>query len=315
MLTAFMHVMSYFGSAGFTIPLLAAVYWCVDPRLAARATVILSFGSVLNTVLKLVFHAPRPYWTDPGIVGRESRVSFGMPSGHSQNAVILWGFFATRTRRWLLWAGAAVVVALIGVSRVYLGVHSTGQVLAGWAVGLVVLVAALGLEPMVVPWWTRRPLAVQMALALAVSLVGVGAAWAAVHALHDWRWPEAWARAIAAAGGRTRPITLNEVAAAAGGLCGILAGLSLMSARGWFDAGGAPGRRLARLPVGVAGAVALSALGYLFGAHPVQAFAVQTLLGLWATAGAPEAFVRLGLARRPAPPVGRPGDGLAELRQ
>ncbi|WP_242901963.1 phosphatase PAP2 family protein [Actinomadura terrae] len=315
MLTAFMHVMSYLGSAGFTIPLLAAVYWCVDPRLAARGTVILAFGSVINTVLKLVFHAPRPYWTDPGITGRESRTSFGMPSGHSQNAVILWGFFATRTRRWLLWAGAVIAVVLIGVSRVYLGVHSTGQVLAGWAVGLVVLVAALGLEPLLVPWWTRRPLAVQLALALAVSLAGVGAGWAAVHSLHAWQWPDAWARAIVAAGGRTRPITMNEVAAASGGLCGLLAGLSLMSARGWFDAGGEPWRRLARLPVGVAGALALSALGYLLGVHPVPAFAVQMLLGLWATAGAPEAFVRLGLARRPAPAVGRPGDGLAELRQ
>ncbi|QXJ25337.1 phosphatase PAP2 family protein [Actinomadura graeca] len=315
MLTGFMHVVSDLGSAGFYIPLLVVLYWCFDPRLAARATVILSLGSVANTVLKLVFHAPRPYWTDPGVTGRESKVSFGMPSGHAQNAVPVWGFFATRTRRRILWAAAAAAIVLIGVSRVYLGVHSPGQVLAGWAAGLVLLVAALGLEPMVVPWWTRRPLAAQMAMALAVSLIGVGVAWTAVDSLSGWHWPDVWARAIERAGGSTRPITLNEVSAACGGLCGVLAGVSLLSSRGWFDPGGAPWRRMARLPVGIAGAVVLYLPEHYGGSHPVQAFAVHTLIGLWATAGAPEVFVRLGLARRPTRPVTRPGGEPAELRQ
>ncbi len=91
-----------------------------------------------------------------------------MPSGHAQNGIVAWGFFAAQTGRFL-WVGAAVIIALIGVSRVYLGVHSTGQVLAGWAIGLTLLVAALALEPIVVPWWTSRHLAVQMALSLAIS--------------------------------------------------------------------------------------------------------------------------------------------------
>ncbi|WP_165975690.1 phosphatase PAP2 family protein [Actinomadura rubrisoli] len=307
--------MSYLGSAGFYIPLLVAVYWCAAPTLAARATIILSLGSVLNTVLKLVFHSPRPYWTDPSITGHESRVSFGMPSGHAQNAVAAWGFLATRTRRWFLWAGAVVVIVLIGVSRVYLGVHSVGQVLAGWAIGLVTLVVALRLEPIVIPWWVRRPLAVQVALALAVSLLFLGAAWGAVHSLSGWQWPDAWARAITAAGGRTRAITLNEVSAATGGLFGVLAGTSVLAARGWFDAQGEPWQRLARLPVGVLGALALYALGSYLGTHPIQVFIAQALIGLWVTAGAPEAFMWLRLAGRPTRPITRAGDGAAEVRQ
>ncbi|WP_131739217.1 phosphatase PAP2 family protein [Actinomadura roseirufa] len=320
-----MDAVSHLGGAGFFIPLLLAAYWCADPRLAARATVILSFGSVLNTVLKLAFHAPRPYWTDPTVTGRESRVSFGMPSGHAQNSMVVWGFLATRTRRRYLWAAAVALIVLIGASRVYLGVHSPGQVLAGWGVGLVLLVAALGLEPMVVPWWTRRPLAVQVLLALAVSLLFLGAAWGLTHSLQDWRWPPSWARAIAAEGGRTRPITVNEAAAATGGLFGILAGLSVVAARGWFDAGGEAWRRLARLPVGVLGALVIAALGLACPDHPLRSFAVQALLGLWVTAGAPEVFVRLRLARRPVPrhvrddggrpDGGRADGGRAELRQ
>lgn len=308
--------MSYLGSAAFYVPLLIALFWCVAPRLAARATVLLLFGALLNTLLKLVFHDPRPYWTDPSVRGRQSLESFGMPSGHAQNGIAAWGFFAAQTKRWFLWAGAAVIIVLIGVSRVYLGVHSIGQVLAGWAIGSALLVAVMGLEPIVVPWWTRRPLAVQMALSLAVSLLLLAAAWGAVQPLQNWQWPEAWAEAIRAAGGRIEPITLTGSARVSGGLCGGLAGLSLLAARGWFDPGGGPWQRLARLPVGFAGAAAIALTGLLpGGTNLAQAFAVQALLALWVTAGAPESFVRLRLAARPAPAATRPGEERAELRQ
>ncbi|TDD90684.1 phosphatase PAP2 family protein [Actinomadura darangshiensis] len=305
MLTGFMQFMSYLGSAAFYVPLLLALFWCVAPRLAARAAVVLLFGAVVNTILKLVFHAPRPYWTDPSVDGRQSLTSFGMPSGHSQNSVAGWGFFAAQTRRWILWAGAAVVVFLIGLSRVYLGVHSIGQVLAGWGIGLALLVAVLGLEPIVVPWWTRQHLAAQMALSLGVSLLLLAAAWGALQPLQDWQWPQAWSEAIQAAGGVIGPITLTDSAQASGALCGTLMGLSLCAARGWFDPGGKAWQRLARLPVGLAGTAVIA---FFQGTSVVQAFVVQALLALWVTAGAPEVFVRLGLSARPTPGLTRAGD-------
>jgi hypothetical protein len=311
-LTGFMVFMSYLGSAAFYVPLLLALFWCVAPRLAARATVLLLFGAVLNSLLKLVFHAPRPYWTDPGIEGRQSLTSFGMPSGHAQNSVTGWGFFAVQTRRRVLWAGAAAVIVLIGVSRVYLGVHSPGQVLAGWGIGLVLLVAALGLEPIVVPWWRRQHLVLQLGMSLLVSLLLLAASWGAERPLRNWQWPQAWAEAVHAAGGVTEPITMTDSAQATGALCGALMGLSIVAARGWFEPGGRAWQRLARLPVGLAGTTAIA---FLEGTGLVQAFAVQALLALWVTAGAPEVFVRLGLSGRPTPGLTRPGDERAELRQ
>ncbi|MGH8966623.1 MAG: phosphatase PAP2 family protein, partial [Actinomycetes bacterium] len=260
MLTGFMHVVSFLGSAAFYVPLLVVLFWCAAPRLIARATVLLLFSAFLNTLLKLVFHDPRPYWTDPTVEGRQSHTSFGMPSGHAQNASVAWGFFAAQTRRWPLWAAAAVIIALIGVSRVYLGVHSVGQVLAGWAIGLALLGLALKLEPVVVAWWTSRHLAVQMALALVLSLLLLTAAWGAIQPLQDWNWPDAWARAIQATGGETEPVTLTQSAKATGGFCGALAGLSLLAARGWFDAGGKLWQRLTRVPVGLAGGAVIHPL-------------------------------------------------------
>ncbi|MFC6883000.1 MULTISPECIES: phosphatase PAP2 family protein [Actinomadura] len=315
MLTGLMHALSFVGSAGFYLPLLVVVFWCVSPRAGARLGVVLVLGAALNTVLKLAFHAPRPYWTDPSVTGREPIESFGMPSGHAQNAAVVWGFAATLTRRRVLWAGAAALVVLIGASRVYLGVHSAGQVLAGWAIGAVVLVAAVALEPVVVPAWRRAPLAAQLAMALAIALAFLGGAWAAVDALSGWTWPASWARAVTLAGGTPQPVTLGDAAGASGGLFGIIAGVSVLARRGWFRPSDVLWRRLACLPVGALGAFALYTAGLFLGTRPVQAFTVQALLALWTAAGAPEAFVRLRLARRTTRALTRPGEERVELRQ
>lgn len=314
MLTGAMHVLSFIGSAAFYLPLLVVVYWCVDARLGARTAVVLSFASVANTWLKLVFHDPRPFWTDRSITGHEPRDSFGMPSGHAQNAVATWGFLAAQTARRALWAGALALIVLIGISRVVLGVHSLGQVVAGWTIGAVVLAAALWLEPRIVPWWSGRSVPEQIGLSLAVALAALGGMWAAVESLDGWRWPAHWANAIAEAGGRVEPITLSESAGAAGGLFGLLAGLSYATSRIRYDTGGEPWRRLARIPVGAAGAMAIYTLGLFLGTQPVQVFAVQALLGLWATAGAPETFVRLRLAGRTPRPLTRAGEERQRVR-
>ncbi|MBW8480932.1 phosphatase PAP2 family protein [Actinomadura parmotrematis] len=314
MLTGFMHAMSFIGSAAFYVPVLVVVYWCLDPRSAARAAVLLAASSAVNGVLKLLFHAPRPFWTDPSLAPGAAYDSFGMPSGHAQNAVVAWGFAASRTRRRLLWAAAAAVAVLIGLSRIYLHVHSVGQVLAGWAVGAVLLTAALGLEPMAVPWWRSRPLPVQLALSAAVSLAALGLAWAAFSALGGWRWPAAWVRAITAAGGSAQPVDLAAGAGAAGLLLGVLAGLSLVAHRGGVSAAGEPWRRAARVPAGAAGLLVIYTVGLFFGSHAVAAYVVQALLGLWAVAGAPEAFVALRLAGRPTPAITRPGEVRAGAR-
>ena len=72
------------------------------------------------------------------------------PSGHSAHAVGTWGaliwmiFTGGSSRNKSLGAGAALLIAAgVGFSRVYLGVHWTSDVVAGWAVGGICLSAAI----------------------------------------------------------------------------------------------------------------------------------------------------------------------------
>ena len=73
------------------------------------------------------------------------------PSGHTANAVVTWGvlaYLAVRGRR----AGAVLAGWMgfsVGVTTVYLGTHWVSDVLAGWASGLLVLLALPLFEPIV----------------------------------------------------------------------------------------------------------------------------------------------------------------------
>jgi undecaprenyl-diphosphatase len=96
-------------------------------------------GGIIDAGLKSWFERPRPLLRDPAIL--ESTMSF--PSGHSLGSMVTYGlvaYFIVQARhkhplRWLAIPVAALLVLLIGCSRVYLNAHYPTDVLAGWALG------------------------------------------------------------------------------------------------------------------------------------------------------------------------------------
>lgn len=116
-------------------------YLAIERRFAMLGYVALaSFGGmILNTALKAAFARPRPTVV-PALVVVDS-TSF--PSGHSMIAAAVYltlgALLARTTTRWrlrLYYLGTALAMtAVIGLTRVYLGVHYPTDVLAGWAAG------------------------------------------------------------------------------------------------------------------------------------------------------------------------------------
>ena len=62
----------------------------------------------------------------------------GLPSGHAQNGLVVWGGLAAWARRPWVWTLAVLIIVLLGLSRVYLGVHYPSDVAAGAALGMAV---------------------------------------------------------------------------------------------------------------------------------------------------------------------------------
>ncbi len=151
-LTDAFRVITFLGSEFFLIPAGAALVWRLwkDGRKTAAALFVVAVagGEALLGALKLVFHRPRP----PVFFGLEEPASYSFPSGHAMLSVCFFGMAAaivtarsgTRHRAWI-WTGAAAASLLIGISRIYLGMHYPSDVLAGYAAA-VIWVAAVRLE-------------------------------------------------------------------------------------------------------------------------------------------------------------------------
>jgi membrane protein DedA with SNARE-associated domain/membrane-associated phospholipid phosphatase len=99
-------------------------------------------GGVLDLALKRIIHRARP--TGSGVFLYGSTFSF--PSGHAMGSLIGYGMLAyllisfwapARRHRTAVILGTAVLVLLIGLSRLYLGVHFLSDVIGGYAAGTV----------------------------------------------------------------------------------------------------------------------------------------------------------------------------------
>jgi membrane-associated phospholipid phosphatase len=140
-----MQVITALGYEQFFILLLPTVYWCLDQAVGLRLGIALLLGTNLNTFFKFLFHNPRPFWISDNIVTYSHESSFGFPSGHAQVAASVWGWLAVEVKKRWFTISAIVLIFLIGLSRLYLGVHFLSDVLLGWLLGglLVLLMARL----------------------------------------------------------------------------------------------------------------------------------------------------------------------------
>ena len=145
-----MRTLTHSGS-GLFLGLLAAVAAVILVRLGrarAGAFVALAFASseIIDQLLKAAFRRARPELDDPFV----QLTTYAFPSGHAFAATATYGALAlvftastTTARRALALALAAALVALVGASRVIIGVHYLLDVFAGIAGGIAVLSALL----------------------------------------------------------------------------------------------------------------------------------------------------------------------------
>ena len=120
-LLAPMKVITFFGEELFYILLLPVLYWSFDQLLGLRVGMMLLLSNGFNAFFKFLFRLPRPCWISDTVTCHVHETSFGLPSGHAQNAISVWGWLAVEVKkRWFSIAMVALIF-LIGISRLVLG--------------------------------------------------------------------------------------------------------------------------------------------------------------------------------------------------
>jgi undecaprenyl-diphosphatase len=162
-LTAVMKALSLYGGPSGLVPLglvLALAFllhrW---QRGALLVLVTMAGAGLLNLLLKDFFARPRPV----AYFGYPLPTSNSFPSGHAFFAASFFGGLAalttgrigSRALRITVWFAAVLLSLLVGLSRVYLGVHYPSDVLAGYAAAIV-WVSAVAVGDRLVSYRRRR---------------------------------------------------------------------------------------------------------------------------------------------------------------
>jgi undecaprenyl-diphosphatase len=157
-LTLFMRAISFLGSSQFlTVASIAVIAWFAWRKWGREAKLFaltMIGASVLNITLKLVFKRPRPV----PFFDLTAPESYSFPSGHSLAsccffaglAAILSGRIKHKRPRTIIWTIAIVMFLLIGLSRIYLGVHYTTDVIAGFAAASIWILVVRYVEELLV---------------------------------------------------------------------------------------------------------------------------------------------------------------------
>ncbi len=271
--------LTYLGTEWFYVLVLPILFWSVNRTIGLRVAYVFLSSMYVNTWLKDAVSVARPVGL-PGV--RSLLVSTGtgysFPSGHAQGSATFW-MLASRSirRRWFWWL-SVVLIAGIGASRLYLGLHWPVDILVGWALGLVF--GLLGWS--VGKWWTYRQytFAIRLAFAAVVPFLGILF--------------------------RSGPASFEYAAILLGVGVGAVVEerfMKLQMDRAWW-------KRVCAAIIGIAG---LAALYLLFKwavflwvtsttepSYTVFAASRDLLMGLWATIGAPFLFYLGGLYTKEA---------------
>lgn len=176
-LSEFLAKMTFLGELNTVLVIMAVLYWGVHKELGAYLLMGWSGNRLVNGVLKVSFCSYRPWIRDPRILpygnSMNTATGYSFPSGHSMNAATVYGGgMLRRDFPRALRITLGLIVALVALSRLYLGVHTPQDVLVGAAAGILVMALTLRL----MRWTEAHPekdwlvVCIGLALAAAVAL-------------------------------------------------------------------------------------------------------------------------------------------------
>lgn len=299
-----MKMITFLGNEEFYLFIMPAIYWCIDSSLGIQIGFLLLLSGSVNSLAKVIFQSPRPFWISPKIKGYLTPSSFGFPSGHAQNASSLWGFAGIKINKpWVRLTFLAVIV-LIGVSRLVLGVHFFHDVLAGWLIGALILFVYLRGSDRFLTWFRTQHYRFQILFVFFASLLMIILGLFLVSPLAARALPRDWLKQM---GSLAEPYSLKDLYSISGTLFGLGTGVILLSLEGLTIRKGTWKQKVIRYLLGLSGVFILWAgLGALFpegnsgGAVTLRYFR-YTLIGLWISFGAPFIFIKTKLYREHPP--------------
>ncbi|KAK9058681.1 hypothetical protein SSX86_023523 [Deinandra increscens subsp. villosa] len=151
---AFFSGLSCVVSVPFYTGFLPLLFWSGHGKLARQMTLLMAFCDYSGNCIKDVVSAPRPKSPPIRILTatkdeKENALEYGLPSSHTLNTICLSGYLLhyvfschesiDASYQVATFTFACLFVGLIGLGRIYLGMHSLIDILGGLILGLMIL--------------------------------------------------------------------------------------------------------------------------------------------------------------------------------
>lgn len=262
-LDSLFQMITMLGEEYFYVLVLTILYWCVDKKAGLYVSLSLFLSNVINICLKESFHIPRPI----GIEGiRSLRVhtagGFAFPSGHTQATTSFWVSIMKSFKRRYLYITGSILIVLVGISRLYLGVHWPKDVIGGIIFGIL----SVYLTFYILNYTYRNKSYFKLILVSVVSLISLIF------------------------------IINSTYTKAVGILLGTIIGYYFESKYINFSVKTKLSKQIIKLILGIAGVLIIKViLKDLLPETLVFDFIRYLLIGIWAIAGAPYVFMKLQL--------------------
>ncbi len=137
----FFNFISFLGEEYVFIIILGFIYWTYNKVLGELLGLSLAFSLVINNSLKQLFSALRPFEEFPNEVTNlrpETSTGHSFPSGHTQNFSTFLSSGSFFFKKYRVFIINIILVVLMGLSRIYLGVHYLEDVLTAAVLGLLI---------------------------------------------------------------------------------------------------------------------------------------------------------------------------------
>lgn len=142
-ITPIVKCITWFGSATCLIIISLLTFILKNKKISICILSNLVIITILNQLFKFIFERPRP--TEYRII---TETGYSFPSGHSMVSMAFYGFIIyliyknvnNKYIKWILISILSLLIVSIGISRIYLGVHYTSDVLAGFLISISYLI-------------------------------------------------------------------------------------------------------------------------------------------------------------------------------
>ena len=142
-ITPIVKYITWFGSATCLIIISLFTFILKNKKISICILSNLVIVTLLNQLFKFIFERPRP--TEYRII---TETGYSFPSGHSMVSMAFYGYIIyliyknvnNKYIKWLVISILSLLIISIGISRIYLGVHYTSDVLAGFLISISYLI-------------------------------------------------------------------------------------------------------------------------------------------------------------------------------